>query len=544
MHEPPWSDRSWRRVSTAAVGAVCVLWLVGVLWISRGHYPASPDTFHHGIVARNLVRGDGFKINMIQYHVGRFADVEHVPEMHGILQPIALAGLFAFAGPQRALFRVPGFVYVSLTGFVAFLFARRVFGTGAGLVACALTLSSNLLLFWAWFGEDDAGFACWFLVALYSLDVAIEKRSDRRFAVAGLAAAFALLQKLSGMILLAPMLAILLDRGTSLRSRLRSLAIWLAPWSLALALCLARNQVASGGWMFRFGPIDWIYKARGLEAFFGVYDSMPSLFSVLDSLGFERVISIVLKQLADFARAALWPAPIFGFDPMHRIMAPAFLSIVGLAALALHARRRPRFAALFALSLLGAVGFVCGIWHFEVRFFTLLVPLLAISIGGAVAAGRPAAQAPRSVAFARVTAGVGLALVALSVWAFVLALQVIPSFAGPEPCGAARDWIRRETAASDRILTFDPWTTSWETERATIVVPSGPRSDVEKVIAWYRPTWLFFEPRPLRFFSLRRIQAMVANPTAAFSASRVFVDGDCAIYRIATSGSGTTLNVP
>jgi hypothetical protein len=45
MHEPPRSERGWRRVSTAAVGAVCALWLVGVLWISRGAYPASPDTF-------------------------------------------------------------------------------------------------------------------------------------------------------------------------------------------------------------------------------------------------------------------------------------------------------------------------------------------------------------------------------------------------------------------------------------------------------------------------------------------------------------------
>ncbi len=542
MQEPPRFARSWRRTSTAAVGALCALWLVGVLWITRGHYPASPDTFHHAIVARNLVRGNGFKIDMIQYHVGRFAAVEHVPEMHGILQPIALAGLFAFAGPERALFRVPGLVYVSLTGFVAFLFGRRVFGTGAGLVACALTLSSNLLLLWAWFGEDDAGFAFWFLVALFSLDVAIEKRSGRRFAIAGLAAAFALLQKLSGLILLAPMLAILLDRGSSLRLRLRSLAIWLGPWTLALALCLARNQAASGSWMFRFGPIDWIYKAYGLEAFFGVYDTMPSLASVLDSLGLVKVISIVLKQLADFARDAL--SPTLDFDPLNRIMGPAFLSLVGLAALTLHARRQPRFAALFALSVLGAVGFVCGIWHFEVRFFTPLVPLLGISIGGALAAGWPAAHAQRATAFKGITAGVALAFVALSVWAFSVALQVIPIFAGPLACSAAIDWIRRETAASDRILTFDPWTTSWETERATIVVPYGSRSDVEKVVAWYAPSWLFFQPWPPREVSPLRIQEMVANPTPAFSAAPVFVDGDCAIYRIATSGSGPAQSVP
>ena len=420
---------------------------------------------------------------MIQYHVGRFAAVEHVPEMHGILQPIALAGLFAFGGPERALFRVPGFVYVSLTGFVAFLFGRRVFGTGAGLVACALTLTSNLLLLWAWFGEDDAGFAFWFLLALYALDVAIEKRSRpalrrRRTRGRPRPAPEAQRPDPAGADAGHPS-----ERGPSLRSRLRSLAIWLAPWTLALALCLARNQAASGSWMFRFGPIDWIFKAYGLEAFFGVYDTMPSLASVLDSLGLVKVISIVLKQLADFARAAL--SPTLDFDPINRIMGPAFLSLVGLAALALHARRRPRFAALFALSVLGAVGFVCGIWHFEVRFFTPLVPCWpSRSVGPSPRAGPPRRR--RAPLHCKgITAGVGLALVALSVWAFSVALQVIPIFAGPTACGAAIDWIRRETAASDRILTFDPWTTSWETERATIVVPSGSRSDVEKVVAWY-----------------------------------------------------------
>jgi len=540
----PWSDRKRRRAATAVVGALCAFYFLAALWITRDHYPAPPDTLHNAIVARNLVRGNGFKINMINHHVGRFADVEHVAEMHGMLQPLALAGLFALAGPVRAMFRVPGFLYVALAGFVTFVYARRVFGTGAGLVACALTLSSSLLWLWAWFGTDDAGFAFWFLVALFALDVAIEKRSSQRFAIAGLAAAFALLQKLSGLILLAPLLAITLDRGAPARSRRRWAAIWLVPWSLALALNVVRNRIATGGWTFRFGPIGWIYKAYGLEPYFGVYDPMPSMGSVLSRIGSERLVSIVLGQLGDFARAALSPTPMFSVDPLNRLMAPGFLSLVGLAALAFHARRRPRFATLSALSLLGAVGFVCGVWHYETRYFSLLVPLLAISIAGAIVTAWPAAPMRRNAAFALAAAGVGLASVGLAVWVFAVSLRAVPLFGGPIGCQEAFYWIGRETAPSDRILTFDPWSISWATERASIVIPSGSRSDVERVVAWYDPVWLVVTPEYLRQGSVHQIREMLANPTAAFSASPVFLDGDCAIYRITRPASGPIRALP
>ncbi len=517
------------------MGAACALWLFCALWITRDHYPVSPDTLHHGIVARNLARGNGFTINMIHYHVGQHAEVEHVPEMHAILQPVALAGLFALFGPEQAMFRVPGFTYMALTGFVAFLYARRGFGAGAGLVACTLTLASSLLAQWAWIGSDDAGFAFWFLVAVFALDVAIEKRSARGFALAGLAAALALLQKLSGMILLAPMLAIALNRETSVRTRLRWTASWLAPFALAFGLNAVRNRIASGGWGFRFGSIGWIYKTQGIEAYYGVYDPIPSLASVLGSIGSERVISVIRDQLEVFARAVLSPTPVFAVDPLNRLMAPGFLSLLALLALAIHARRRPRFAVLATLSLLGSVGFICGIWHYEIRYFTQLVPLFAISISGSIVPKESFAQPRRQTAFAMALSATGLAIVALSVGLFARSLQTIPLFGGAAACSRALAWIRSETAPNDRILTIDPWTTTWETQRASIVVPFGPREDVEKVIAWYHPTWLLVQPRLLRPRSTQRIQEMLANPTATFSASPVLVDGACSVHRITTS---------
>jgi hypothetical protein len=520
-----------RRAAAAAAALACLFCFVAALRVTQDHYPATPDTLHHGVVARNLVRGNGFRINMIQYHVGHYDGVEHVAEMHGILQPVALAGLFALFGPERSLFRVPGFAYVALAGWAAFLWARRGFGSAAGLAAALLTLASPLLWFWAWYGEDDAGFAFWFLLALFSLDVAIEKPSRAGFALAGLVAGAALLQKLSALILLAPMLAIpMLRRDTALRMRLAWCALWLAPWLLVLLLYLARNFASSGSPMFRFGAIDWIYKSQGLEGFFAVYDEMPSLGDVLRSLGPSRVGAIVLRQLGEFARATLSVGPLTGIDIHDRVMAPACLSLLGVAALALHARRAPRLAALAALSIAAAAALLCGVWHFEVRFLTMLVPLLAVSLAGALAT---AARALPGRAAAALAGAFGLTLVVSSWWILVRSLALVPTIVvAMDACPTALEWIRRETLPGDRILTFDPWTTSWATERGSVVVPSGVRGDVEKIVARYRPAWLFVPPAFERPLSRLNLRLMVENPTPGFAATPAFADGNCAIYRI------------
>ena len=94
-------------------------------------------------------------------------------------------------------------------------------------------------------------------------------------------------------------------------------------------------------------------------------------------------------------------------------MTPGFLAIAGLVGLVVIARRRPRFARLALLSLLGAIGFVCVVWHYETRYFTLLIPLLAISLGGAIDALVSLARRRGGAVAAFATAGVGIGAVAL-----------------------------------------------------------------------------------------------------------------------------------
>jgi hypothetical protein len=249
------------------------------------------------------------------------------------------------------------------------------------------------------------------------------------------------------------------------------------------------------------------------------------------------VVEIVAGQLADFARTVLSPAPWMAGDPFRNLTGPPFLAPLGIASLAVVARAAPRFASITLLALVAAVAFICGIWHFELRFFTMLVPLLAISTAGALAVTARSARARLGRGPAAAVGALGVALVALAVTVLASWPPTTRVASGHHVCAGSLDWIRRETLPADRILTFDPWTTAWATERPAIVVPSGARRDVERVIARWGPRWLVVRPMPGRGSSLRTVRAMLAKPTRRFAAQPVFSDGDCDVYRI-TSGRG------
>ena len=67
---------------------------------------------------------------------------------------------------------------------------------------------------------------------------------------------------------------------------------------------------------------------------------------------------------------------------------------------------------------------------------------------------------------------------------------------------------------------------------------------MEKVVAWYAPTWLVVSPELLRQGSVQRIREMVADPTAAFSASPVFLDGRLRHLSDHDVGSGPSRALP
>jgi hypothetical protein len=197
------------------VGLVCAAYFAAYLRATSGGWPLSPDVEHYGDVARNLLRGEGFTVDIIEYHLGLRDAVRHVPEQHGMLRPLELLPLFAVFGFESALFRVPALAYQVLTAAVAFFLARRLFGVAAGVVAGVLILGDPLLTWCARSGSDDIGFAFYCLCTLAALELAFARGRDAWFGRGYQASA----EKQAGCCVAGAALAWLAATGTRARSR-------------------------------------------------------------------------------------------------------------------------------------------------------------------------------------------------------------------------------------------------------------------------------------------------------------------------------------
>jgi arylsulfatase A-like enzyme len=282
--------------------------------------------------------------------------------------------------------------------------------------------------------------------------------------------------------------------------------------------------------MFRWGPIDWLYKSRGLPAFNTVYDTVPSLREVLRTLGSAEVFRIMTAQLGDFA-GSLFRAPTISGQAFAR---PAFVFGAGLIALLAHWREQSWLAGLSLLALTATVGLVCLIWHIEFRFFTPLVPLAAISFAGLLAlAARRLGPARRGDRVA-VLVGLVIAGAALS-WPPPLALGKLARAghdSGDWVCRDAGDWIRENAAPDDVVLTLNPWWVAWQTQRPAVAVPGGGVKVLERIARRYDARWLLVSPDRFRPGDARKLERLARRPDGPLAPELRFEGETCSVLSI------------
>jgi 4-amino-4-deoxy-L-arabinose transferase-like glycosyltransferase len=455
----------------------------------------TPDSSQSAVVARSLLRGHGYTIDYVRLHLGLYESVRHVPEMHGLLHPLLLAPFFALLGAESHAVKWPGVLFMAASGLLAFSLGRRLLGPMAGLLACAVTLSSPALFQWARAGTDDAGFAFLFLLTVSLLERALTERRQRHFFLAGVAASFAVLEKPSGFFLLGLLLApLLLAQRESPKRALRWTFFTVLPFVGALGLYFARNYFAHGGLMFRFSSLEWLWKAappdQRWEAFRAIYDPPPSLREVLGSLGAERVVDLVVVQLQGLWAAAAPTAP-FGVA----LAAPPVLLGAGLVATLLLLRRKPVFSLLTLASTAGSAAFICGLYHLEARYFLFLTAPLAIALAGVATGGWRDAD--------RGWASLGLRAAASLVLLFALGAnlpklaRMLPITWPPqsfEPCQDIVEEILSVTQGSERLLTFRPGKWTWEADRESVVLPAGGEEAIARIARHYEARWIVYAP--------------------------------------------------
>jgi hypothetical protein len=532
-----------KRLAPAAAACLCAAWWAAWLHASSGAQPLPPDAAHHAGVARNLAAGRGYTVEWIEYHLGFHDEVRHVSELHGILRPLVLAPLFRIFGPRDGLIRVPGFTYAALTGLVAFAFARSRFGAVAGLLACLMVLGSPALASWAWSGTDDTGFAFFFLCTLWlateGLDHPAGEARPRlaRAALGGGAAGLALLEKQTGLYLPAVLLAVLLlarRRGAGARHRgagARHAALLLAPIGVAAAAYALRNLAAHGTLGFELAPLSWITKDQGIEGFFRLYESPPSLLGVLAALGPARIAEIAWTQLERFGAAVFLPWRGLG-GSLH-LLAP------GLPSLLLHLRRDPGFAVPALVAALGAIAFLCGLYAMETRYFLMLIPLSAVSLAGCIARGLAGVGGGRLRHVARAAAAAAaLAVVGWSaVWAARIASgTALPAWDHRRLCPEAVAWLRANAPPDAVILTHNPWWVAWVTERPAVAIPSGGEAPLAKVARHYGAGFALLVPVWGREAAVARTGRLLGRGAPGLRAELVFPGSRCAVYRLGARG--------
>jgi 4-amino-4-deoxy-L-arabinose transferase-like glycosyltransferase len=261
--------------------------------------------------------------------------------------PALLAALFPLTGDHFVTGKWLSLAAAALSGLVAFLLFRRLFGEATALLGVGILLLSGEYTAFAIQATTDVVFLLVCLVAV--LVLTDDRMAPGRWAVLlGMLSGVAYLVRYNGAFLVVPCLVAVLTRPVPRRRR----AVWAAAYVggllLGAAPWLAANWIHRGSPFFSesFHDLGWhLYREIG-------YRSVADLVS-RDPLRFlRRYAASVGAAGARFFGDSLWPLPV---GPL------AALGVV----LALRRPRRP--AALLVLALVSHLVLV-SLTHWETRY--------------------------------------------------------------------------------------------------------------------------------------------------------------------------------
>jgi hypothetical protein len=468
------------------VGLHVVLCLVG-LW-SFGWFALSPDEMDHATVARNLVEGEGYRLDLIPTHPGVLPAVSHLPEWHGLLKPFELVPLFWLFGAHDRFVKLPAYGYLAGAILAAYAVAARIAGPYAGGLAALLLAASTEIVAYAAFGFDDVGSAFWSLLTLYFVLQVPGSSSSRPATFAGLSAALGVLEKFTQVLLpFAVVGAILMRRSSREAVRPSAYAWMIVPPVAAACMYLVRNYLVWGSFEFRFSALEWLGK-HDMNRYWAYYPTRPSVGSVWAEIGVDGVLRGLERELR-----ILWSMTVDGWP----VMVGGPIALVAIL-------RKQSLLALSAI-LFGAVliGSVCMGHQFEPRYILALLSLNVVAIVLALAQAAPwllSRFAPHHRARAGVAIGV-LVWGLFVVWPSARFLPLLWSRselaregAAEDSCGAALAFVMVEVPPRSAVLTANPWMVLWDLRRPAVMAPTNGPDALEAVARHYRTEWALAGP--------------------------------------------------
>jgi len=513
-------ERLRRDVCLLLVASFSTIFLGVSLWVTRHGAPLPPDALEYAEVARSLVRGEGYTIDLVELHAGVLSTIRHLHELHGLLEPVLLAPLFWLWGASAALVRVPGVCFVAALSVATYLVGKHHFGNVAGAVAGLLVLTRRDLALDGTLGADDVGWAFFSTLALYFFGRAVASRGDGWFVCAGTAAAFATLEKVSGIALPACFIVVLV-RGAERPVNARSVLALVLPSLGALGLYAFRNRMLHGGLGFRYSALDWLSKDAA-AAYFAYYEQAPKVTEVLANFGASRVFALVGQQVSLLGSVVIEQPLVF---------------VGGPVALVFLVRRSPPFAWFGLAYSVAIAALVCVAYHVEARYLSALLPVYFVALAGAGCAllGR-AREKLHGVGPRRpLRAVVGVALVVF-LWGFwgVLGLerQLGRAVLAKGACDPAIAFIRSSVGPHDAVLTSSPWFVTWATERPSVNVPTNGTDALVTVAEHYDARWAIDGLPSYGAANVGEALRALDAAGVGMRPERVFEGAECSVYRL------------
>lgn len=558
MRSPSVTQTRHFPLARAIVGAVIVGYvIIALLVVTRAEFIGHADYADNAVRARNLVMGRGDVVDYLaQFYHTYPATITHPAETWPPLQVWMIALAFRLLGVSTAVAKVPNLaVMAGMLALVAGIGAWR-WGRRVGVLAALLLASSVPFFAGALVPENDLVFtllfAC-FAVALYTAwvdtaDVAGTPEAamhPSRYlsgsALVGLTAGALVLAKPSGAVLVlgaacaawfvaqrqgrrVPGAAVLAAGGIA--------ALVYAPWAV-------HNVVTFGTPFFSTESLDaWVLKydpKQPTEGIYRVFTDKPLPHPrALIGYGYDHFFAVQGREITRF-----WGG-LTGGGWTGGALVPGIVLALAVVGVGIGASRRAGFGALLIGAFVPYTAFVLLYWHYEARYFLVLVPwLLLYAAAGLI-----------WLADALVThAGrVGRVLGPLVALALILAV-VVPGVTGiaaearaqtdaSDPVAIGR-WIAANTPPDAVVMTRNPWEMSWHSGRRAVMLPLGTTDEIYATMRQYHVTVLELDHlndqntirdgiRPLGLYSWREAQGFTHatyNPDVAGTATYL-------IYRV------------
>ena len=483
-----------RRVALAVMLAGAVVYGAIMLNLaSQMDLIGHADYADNAVVARNLVRGNGYTVDYVaQFYLDYPRSISHPADVWPLLHPTLIAVSFLLFGVSTFAAKLPGIVLMVGLLLATFAVGRALFGSLAGLAAAAL------LALDAWFFQNsllpvnDVGFSL-LAFGLVALGWRIGERerdgtapSVPLYLALGALAGLLFTAKPSGALLAVGLAAWWLWQrrpGGPLRwPAWRYVVIGAGATLLLAAPVVGRSLLTFGRPFFTTETYDaWVLKWDPPDE--NIYRLMTGDHPhprQLVGYGLDRVTEAVALQFRKFG------AEIAAGDYLE----PPLLPLAALGLLLAGARQRRQFAAL-AWAVVPYLLFVQIYWHYELRYYVFLIPWLCVLVAGAVVLLGRLVWARAETAQVRLA----LALLALGLLLVVPArLATLDGHAARLTSGSGDAsvgrWLAENTEPDAVVMTRLPWQVTWHSERRSVMIPLARREEIFATMRRYGVDYL------------------------------------------------------